>query len=446
MSQSQNYIINTTEVVIDSYTDQIQMPKRANIYGVKGKIDLFSPDTIMNILINGTLKLDENIARPNISENLRILIRSNDANIYLLMSNLKLNNINVYKDVANEYGIFSIFIKPLYLQEKNVTITNASFKTTGYILFTNDPMSFYANNIFIDFHANMAGIIIMSSCNYPEANKTGMIYANNLTVVNAAERVAYIRYGVLIHNGGNDMTISNSYFDLYSPLVNSRCMATKYLNPTCFPNDGIIQKVSVINTTWTMPINPYGDRFICFYCNWDSGYYRKIVLTYSNNLHKDILNARYSAPFLIASPLSTLVIQNNEYINVSTVFGALYSTRSDTVLLENNFYIDSESMGSGTFSFKDTNEVVMRNITHKNLNSTGKSSLRFLYVSIKNGGNFTGENLFFENVDFQTSQSIVIDGNLDVYRLNFLNYTNVRVGNKNSLISLNSFKFLSISN
>lgn len=445
MSQYQNYIVNMSQVSIDSYTYQVGDPGRAEIFGVKNEIDLFSGETIMNLLIDGTLNLEENINREGINYKEIFEIQSKNANIYLLRSSLELNNINVYKDVVNESKVLSIFIKPLFLQAKNVTLTNTSFQTTGYILLTTDPMSLYINNVYIDFHANMAGIIIMSSCNYPEASKTGMIYANNLTALNSAERTGFIILGVLIHNGGNDFMVSNSYFDVYSPLANDRCMSTKYLSPAWFPDDDVVQKVSVINTTWTMPKNPFDDRLICFYWSFDHSYYRKIILTYSNNIHTDIFKSIYSVPLIFTTRLTTLIMQNNIYTNVSTYFGAVYSSKTDTILFENNYYSDSEVIGSGTFTFLSTNSILIRNITHNNVHGPTKFSTPFISVSVKDGGNFTAENVKFENLDFHTSQSILVDGDLDSYELSGMNYTDVKVGNGNSVIEFKSFKHISIS-
>ena len=122
-------------------------------------------------------------------------------------------------------------------------------------------MSLHLENLYVDFHATMFGFVMFTLCNYPEGNKTGLIYANNITAMNSVDRTAFLKDDLIAHNGGADLLLTNSYLDLYAPLSNDKCMTSKYLRSTCIPNDDVIQNISIQNTTWTMPRNPYGDRF-----------------------------------------------------------------------------------------------------------------------------------------------------------------------------------------
>ena len=55
---------------------------------------------------------------------------------------------------------------------------------TGFILLTEDPMSLFIENLYIDYHASMGGYVMRTLCNYPEAYTDGIIILKNLTVVN----------------------------------------------------------------------------------------------------------------------------------------------------------------------------------------------------------------------------------------------------------------------
>ena len=178
LSQTQNYIVNMTEVAIDSYTNNIGDPQRAILYAVDYEVPVFSPDTVMNIVSDGTLNKDSMINKSEFTEIERNQVTSTDSNIYLIRSNLKINRVNVFRNIETDINKPTIFIKPLYLQEKTVTLTNSALRITGTILETTDPMSLHVEGVYIDFYSTMAGFTMQSQWNYPEANKTGLIYVS----------------------------------------------------------------------------------------------------------------------------------------------------------------------------------------------------------------------------------------------------------------------------
>lgn len=139
-------------------------------------------------------------------------------------------------------------------------------------------------------------------------------------------------------------------------------------------------------------------------------------------------------------------MQNNIFTNVSTGYGAVLSVVSGSILLENNTYIDSDAMGSATFAFEDTSEVVVRNLSHKNVNATETASHKYLHVKLKDGGNLTVEGIQFENMNLNKYRSILVEGNVDVYSLSALNYSGIEVGTENSMIEIKSFNYLIITN
>ena len=222
MSQTQNYIVNMTEVIIDSYNDSPSNPEKAILFGVKEKINLLSITTIFNLLKTDTLKLKEKIEIPGITDSEKSLIQGADSNIYVMRSNFKINRMYLRTDTLNQFQTLSIFIKALYLQERKVTITNSDIKVTGGILETIDPLSLHLENVLIDYHASMFGFLMLTICNYPEGNKTGLIYANNITGMYSIDRTAFLKDEMITHYGGADLIIKNSYFDLYAPLSNDK--------------------------------------------------------------------------------------------------------------------------------------------------------------------------------------------------------------------------------
>ena len=78
------------------------------------------------------------------------------------------------------------------------------------ILDTIDPLNLNVVNVLVDFYTNLSGFLMLTYCNYPEANKGGHVYANNLTTIYSHERVAHLKFGIFVHAGGSDYTVVNS--------------------------------------------------------------------------------------------------------------------------------------------------------------------------------------------------------------------------------------------
>jgi hypothetical protein len=222
MNHRQNYVINMTKVHIESYTDTITSPNRAIIYAVENTLAIFNTATVMNLIINSTLNLSEKIGVDGITENEKALLSVWDSTFYTLRSSLSFNNIDVFRDITTQNMKKSYFIKAVYLQEKMVTVTNMNFQISGFILYTVDPMSLYAENLYVDFHASMGGFVMRIDCNYPEAYVDGTIFINNCTVENAQERTASLMEGFLMHDSSQMVTVNDTRILIYGSTYEDR--------------------------------------------------------------------------------------------------------------------------------------------------------------------------------------------------------------------------------
>lgn len=179
--QSRNYIINVTSVNIDTYTDGTKSPEYTNILATDSEIELFSPVTVMNLLLNDTLNLYQQANLFDISENEATQLGTTDVNIHLDRSSLSMNRINVSRDLKSNKDKATNFIQAIYLQEHTLTMTNMNIQLTGFILDTVDPMNLHVENVHIDFHAMMGGFVMRTKCNYPEAYLQGNITFDNVS-------------------------------------------------------------------------------------------------------------------------------------------------------------------------------------------------------------------------------------------------------------------------
>ena len=97
--QTTNYIINMTMIKIESYTDGTGEAANANLFGVDYDIPIFSPATVMNLIVNDTLKLNETIqAATGLSASEILTLSTTDSNIYLHRTNLDMNKVNLIEE------------------------------------------------------------------------------------------------------------------------------------------------------------------------------------------------------------------------------------------------------------------------------------------------------------------------------------------------------------
>jgi hypothetical protein len=339
MNHGQNYMVNMTKVNIESYTDGINSPGRAIIYAVDYDLTIFSPVSVFNLLVNSTLNLLQKIEANGITLSEQRMIVTTDSVFYPLRTSLSINNINVFRDILTENQKTSYFVKPLHLQEKSVSLSNMNFQITGFILYTIDPMSLYASNLYVDFHATMGGFVMRLLWNYPEAYVNGTILINNATVINPQERIAPFREGFIIHDSSQFVTINNTRVLFWGNLAEDKGQFEKHLSPNCNPQDDVLQTVDITHNYWSMTYNPTGNRFVTFYTEFYSDYYRKVIVNYSYNMHENILNSVYALNLVYWTQNTEIWMRNNEFHNVSGLQGAAYAVVSSKFIIENELFL-----------------------------------------------------------------------------------------------------------
>ena len=281
--QATNYIINMTSVTIDTYTTGNSAPASSTIFATDQNINIFSSSTIMNLIINSTLNLSQIINAGSFTKSEIAMLGLTNINIHLHRSNLIMNNINITRNLTADVAKQTIFVAPIYLQNKYVNMTNMSIIITGFILYSYDPMSLYVQNIYILYDHTLGGFIIDTTWNYPEAYLNGNIVIDNMTAVDSHDRPAPFLQAVLLHTGSENVTVNNTVMKIWTSLTNDRGQLEKHLTSECNPQDDAVVMIQIINTYWTMDYNPNGDRFTWFYSELLREYTRKVIFDYSGN-------------------------------------------------------------------------------------------------------------------------------------------------------------------
>ena len=284
MMQATNYVLNITSVTISSYTTGNSAPANAIIFATDEKISIFSPTSVMNLIVDNTLRLQKMINAGSFTANEKLMLSLTNINIHLDRSSLIMSYISVNRNLTADVAKSTQFIAPIYLQEKYVKFSNMNVQITGYIMYSLDPMSLYVENSYFQYDYTMGGFVMESSWNYPEAYINGNVVLNNLTVVDSDTRYAPFMQAILMHAGSENVTVNNTIMKIWTSLANDKGQIEKHLTTDCNPQDNAVQIVQVINSYWTHDYNPNGDRFTWFYNELYSSYSRKFILNYSGKI------------------------------------------------------------------------------------------------------------------------------------------------------------------
>ena len=243
-------------------------------------------------------------------------LSNKDSTVYVVRSNFRINNVNAQRNVLTDYLTESYLIKAIYLQQRNITIQNMYMQITGYILWTSDPMSLLAENIFIDFHATMGGFVMLIGCNYPEAYVYGEVLLNNVTCDNVITRTAPYRQSLLIEDGAENVTVNATAIKFYGSTSEDRGQVDKHLNSLWMPDDGFTQVVTFNNSYWTLPSNPDKDRYVTFYSAFIATFYRPTIINYVNNRHENVVENIYAFNLAYVAPTTYIYMAGNTKVEI----------------------------------------------------------------------------------------------------------------------------------
>ena len=110
-------------------------------------------------------------------------------------------------------------------------------------------------------------------------------------------------------------------------------------------------------------------------------------------------------------------------------------------------YIEnSKDCQVGTYVSLDTKNVVIRNVTHSNVNGTNNHAQYYIYLSIINNGDVTVDGMYFENWNLGYQAGFYVYGTMNRLSISNVAMISSTIGNENALINTGSFSTLTISN
>lgn len=426
--------INITSVTIQTYSIYSTSPGSATLFVRQYEIDMFNEETTFNILINNTLSLSTILNSSSITDAQRTLLSSTDTTLFLFSSNLSLTNLRLQGDLDNDSQASSFFIRPIYLQEKSLRMKNVHIQLTGMILRSQDPMSLYLQDLYLDFHSMMGGFNMNIQWNYPEAYLDGILWSSNLTVENPVDRIAPFRIPFLVTSGPEDINFTDSTILVWGSLSEDRAVIETYVNSDCLPTDNRDHYFTFTGTKMSMSDNESEDKFTSYYVDLSSDGTRRLLLSYVAGVYTDQYLMPYPTHQINANALTEISIINATFSNVTWINGGTMTSRAKSVLIKNTIYENWDNFDFSTFQLLKSDFISMINLTHQNVNGTGTSSQYYLYLQLNEGGTANLDSVNFYNWDLKLKAGIYFDGL--VQELEFKNsvFSSLKVGTSNSVI------------
>ena len=220
-----NFIINITTVTISPYSTTSSTPSKATI--VAGEVNdptqanitaYYSNTTVFNILLNTKLNKDKQLYLSPLLSSTELSYLSQQTQVVMIhKSNFTIDNIvlnSTFNDINSKYVFFFL----IYLQNRNFRMTNIDTRTSGAIVYTNDPLNLFLENIDVDYTKNNCGFYTGMFWNYPEAYTDSTINSTNMRFYYSAgdTLVSASVWDPFSTSAPGTVTLTGIYFDIYS--------------------------------------------------------------------------------------------------------------------------------------------------------------------------------------------------------------------------------------
>ena len=446
LTNLRNFYLDIPNLEYKTYSDTGYAAKSASITIIDTSSSYFSESTQFNIISDVEIRLTQALNRTDYTSVEKDISVYSTAIIIANRCNFKISNFDVYRNVTADYSKDTPFIYSVYLQNHTLTMKDINFYISGRILRSSQPMSLYAENIYMDFYGMMGGIYIDASWNYPEASKTGSIFLNNITAINSQSRIADFRSGVLYYSGPANVTVQNSNILIYGALSFDKSELEIQLNENWLPNDGYLQTITIQNNLFSLPSNPNNDRFVETFIDVTSAYPRAIIASFNKNIIENIVSNVYPIFYLFFTENTKIFISDTMISNVSSQSGIVTITTMKDVTLSNSTFMNSSDFGHNLFYFSSVQNVTIADVTIENVNATGKSTDFLFLFDIVNRGTISIDSVYMKNVNIGLQMGFYQNGIASIISFTNSYFTYVYIGNKNKIISTGQFNSIIFKN
>ena len=159
MEDSTNFIINITKVKMTSYSDFGDTIGMATLIPTKIRQSGESKKSAFSIIKNSELDLERIIAETNITLTEIDRILDETVTLKLVRSSFEMSNIEVKHENIDSQSS-SLFLSPIFLEDRLVKITDCNFNLTSRIIHSSDSLNLYVENISMNLYSFQHGFFI----------------------------------------------------------------------------------------------------------------------------------------------------------------------------------------------------------------------------------------------------------------------------------------------
>ena len=443
-----NHILNITNVTITSYSDTSDVPSRATIVPTQ----IPQPTTgrtVLHLLNNYDLKLDEVIAEGNYTDSEILLLDNSQVTFQILRSSVLIDNVNVERQPIDLLKN-TLLINLIYLQDKVMSMTNMDINITGTLMNSADPFNGLFEHITIDAYGLLSGFFIFQTCNYPEASLQNEVVFNYIKVIMSSDRTLAINPNIVFYQGSGNATLTNSdYVDFYSTVTNIRATNLFLKDGACQPDDDLLQTFTFDNTTLSLVDNNFiGERTTANAMVLTTNLYRNVEGYVKNDHYINFESPAFIILYLEGEANSNIFVTNSEFINFTAgIQIPIWIQKFGNVYIEEIMVDNITSLSTPLFYFDvNTDNVTLKGITVTNV--TGTSSGQgdvFLFNNLQTTETVI-EELYASDMHLNSKQIIGSAASLDTIQIRHCVFENIHTDSSNYLVRTGNIKSLQFIN
>ena len=448
LEDSTVYLMNITNVTIASYSDDSDVPDRATI--VPTEIPQSTPGkTVLHILNDFDLKLDEVIAEGSYTESELSQLNFAQVTFQILRSNVYIDNVNIEREPI-DLEKATLLVNLIYLQDKLMSMTNIDMNVTGIILEAGDPFNGFFENITIDSYGLIEGFDIILNCNYPEASLQNNVLFNYIKVTTSGERQVSLNPRIVRYQGPGNATLSNSdYVDFFTLVQNLKATNVFLKDELCQPDDDLLQTFTFDNTTLSL-INE----------DFDEGRETANVMVLTANLYRTfeghVINDHYinfQSPAFISLYLegeanTRMFITNSEFVNFTGgPHIPVWILKCRSVYIEKITVENIADLYTSMFYFDiNTENVTLKDVTVRNVTGTSNGLGDLFLLNNFQTTKTVIEEFIASDMNLDGKQIIGSGADLDQIQIRHSVFENINTDSSNYLIRASNVKSLQFIN
>jgi hypothetical protein len=438
------YLINIERVNLINYSNATSSPDQANLVIKDGDVNIWSPKTRFNLFKNYDLDLNVQLNNGNITDRERIDFLRTGYAFMVNRANFKMWGFTVTTSFTNSSVPCTLFY-PIFIQDKVFELENLQIEGTEGILYTRDPLNFYAKNIDIDYSEMKKGFEINSECNYVGASHQTNVVFTNIVAYNSKERLVQMKNSFINFFGPANFKLEGSSINIYGTKLQNFAPIKYDANQACNPNDSTVQKFEIYSNTLSLKQSANNDRFIQIRVNILSDYKRKVEINLYNNKYEGLINNYEQLHQITGSKKTTLNVSNitmSSFTFFKNVFD--YSTFEKIsftfVSIQNLTYFGESLININAADRVEINSVIIDKCTISN-----NKSLYYIHVveAVTNKYIYLNS-IVFKNTDLNNMKGLSLNTGNN-FTLNNSQFSNLTIG-QNSFLSFGTVGGLNLNN